>query len=157
MHLLAVFLWGSKKSNRKYLLELIKCRSNVHQKNMSLERLLNLDWWRSFSENYKPIRVWLWFVYKITETNCRSRQERQEKFLREIVEFRDTEVVAEVFCKKDVLKNPAELTGKHLCQNLFFFLKKETLAQVFPSNFAKNFNNTFCYRTLPVAVSVDIY
>ena len=26
----------------------------------------------------------------------------------------------EVFCKKDVLRNFAKFTGKHLCQNLFF-------------------------------------
>ena len=26
----------------------------------------------------------------------------------------------EVFCKKDVIKNFAKLTGKHLCQGLFF-------------------------------------
>ena len=27
----------------------------------------------NFSENYKPIRVWLWIVYKITESNCGSQ------------------------------------------------------------------------------------
>ena len=27
----------------------------------------------------------------------------------------------EVFCKKDVLANFAKLTGKHLCQGLFFY------------------------------------
>ena len=26
----------------------------------------------------------------------------------------------EVFCKKDVLRNFAKFTGKHLCQSLFF-------------------------------------
>ena len=26
----------------------------------------------------------------------------------------------EVFCKKDVFKNFAKFTGKHLCQSLFF-------------------------------------
>ena len=46
----------------------------------------------------------------------------------------------EVFCEKGVLRNFAKVTGKHLCQSLFFnnvagaacnFIKKETLAQVF--------------------------
>ena len=47
---------------------------------------------------------------------------------------------AEVFCKKGVLKNFTKLTGKHLCQSLFFskvagLIKKETLAHVFPCEF----------------------
>ena len=54
-----------------------------------------------------------------------------------------------MFCKKGFLKNFAKFTGKKLCQSLFFnkvaslrpkacnFVKKETLAQVFPVNFAK--------------------
>ena len=46
----------------KYLLELIKRRSKVQEKNMSCEGRLNFDQWKTFSENYKPIRVWLWFV-----------------------------------------------------------------------------------------------
>ena len=36
---------------------------------MSCERALNFDQWKTFSENYKPMRVWLWLVYKFTE-NC---------------------------------------------------------------------------------------
>ena len=57
----------------KYLLELIKRRSKVQEKNMSCEGRLNFDQWKTFSENYKPIRVWLWFVYKFTENNCHSQ------------------------------------------------------------------------------------
>ena len=26
-----------------------------------------------FTKTCEPMRVWLWFVYKITKTNCRSR------------------------------------------------------------------------------------
>ena len=37
-----------------------------------------------------------------------------------------------VFCKKDVLKNFAKFTGKHLCQSLFF-----------------NFSERLFYRTPP--------
>ena len=34
-------------------------------KGMSCERALNFDQWKTFSENYEPMRVWLWFVYKL--------------------------------------------------------------------------------------------
>ena len=40
---------------------------------MSGERALNFDQWKTFFENYKPIRVWLWFVYKFTENVCHLR------------------------------------------------------------------------------------
>ena len=68
----------------------------------------------------------------------------------------------EVSCKKDVLRNFAKFTGKHLCQNLFFnkvagqvcnFIKKEVLAQVFSCEFCEISKNTFSYRTPPVAAS----
>ena len=53
----------------------------------------------------------------------------------------------EVFCKKSVNKNFAKLTGKHLCQSLFFnkvaglrsatLFKKRLWHMFFPMNFAK--------------------
>ena len=61
----------------------------------------------------------------------------------------------EVFCRKGVLRNFAKFTGKHLCQSLFFnkvtglrpeacnFIKKETLVQVFPVEFAKFLRTPF--------------
>ena len=61
----------------------------------------------------------------------------------------------EVFCKKRVLRNFTDFTGKHLCQSLFFnkvaslrpeacnFIKKEALAQVFFSEFCEISKNTF--------------
>ena len=55
------------------LLELIKRRSKGQLKNMSCERALHFDQWKTFSENYKPIRVCLWLAYKFTENNCRLR------------------------------------------------------------------------------------
>ena len=69
----------------------------------------------------------------------------------------------EVFCKKDVLKNFAKSTGKHLCQSLFFkkvaglsnFIKKETLAQVFSCKFCENFKNIFCTEHLWTTASLD--
>ena len=34
---------------------------------MSCERALDFDQWKTFSENYKTIRVWLWLVYEFTK------------------------------------------------------------------------------------------
>ena len=56
---------ASETSNTKYL-ELIKRRSKVQEKNMSCECALNFDQWKTFSENYKPMRIWLWLVHKFT-------------------------------------------------------------------------------------------
>ena len=61
----------------------------------------------------------------------------------------------EMCCEKNVLRNFAKFTGKHLCQSLFF--KKETLAQVFSCEFCEISKNTFSYRTLPVAASNITY
>ena len=63
----------------------------------------------------------------------------------------------EVFCKKGVLKNFTKFTVKHLCQSLFFlcyFIKKETLALMFPCEFSEIFNNNFCYTT-PLVAAID--
>ena len=59
----------------------------------------------------------------------------------------------EVSCKKDVLRYFAEFTGKHLCQSLFF-IKKETLGQMFSCKFCEIFKNIFFHSTPPVAASV---
>ena len=45
-------------------LELFKRRSKVQKKECH-ERALNFGQWKTFSENYKPMRVWLSLVYKI--------------------------------------------------------------------------------------------
>ena len=37
------------------------------------ERAVNFDQWKAFSENCKPIGVWLWFVYKDANINCCSQ------------------------------------------------------------------------------------
>ena len=64
----------------------------------------------------------------------------------------------EVFCKKGVLRNFANFTGKHLYQSLFLnkvaacnFIKKQGLAQVFFCELCKISENTFSYETPPVA------
>ena len=48
--------------------------------------------------------------------------------------------------KKDVLRNFAKFTGKHLCQSLF--IKKETLAHMFSCQFRNISKNTFYYKQL---------
>ena len=70
----------------------------------------------------------------------------------------------EVFYKKGVLRNFAKFTGKHLCQRVFFnkvaglrpqafkFIKKDSLAKVFSSEFCEFSKNIFFKRTPPVAV-----
>ena len=57
----------------------------------------------------------------------------------------------EVYCKKDVLRNFAKFTGKHLCQSLFFnkVADQEILAQVFSCEFCEICQNIFFYRTPP--------
>ena len=71
-------------------------------------------------------------------------------------------LLPEVFCKKGVLRNFAQFTGKHLCQKPLFnkiaglgtaTLLKKSLAQVFSCEFCEISNNTFFYGTPPVAVS----
>ena len=57
----------------EYLLELIKRRSKVQEKNMPCEGSLDFDQWKTFSENCKPIKFLLQFGYKFTQNNCRSR------------------------------------------------------------------------------------
>ena len=64
-----------------------------------------------------------------------------------------------MFYKKDVLRNFAKFTGKHLCQRLFLnkvaglrpkacnFIKKKFLAQVFSCEFCEISKNTFFHRT----------
>ena len=63
----------------KYLLELIKRRSKVQEKNMSYERTLNFDQWKIFSENHEPMQVWLWLAYKFTENNFSEFIQTQKK------------------------------------------------------------------------------
>ena len=37
---------------------------------MSCKRALNFDQLKTFSESYKPMRVWLLFVFKFTDNYC---------------------------------------------------------------------------------------
>ena len=67
-----------------------------------------------------------------------------------------------VFCKKVVLMNFANFTGKHLCESLFLikleawglqlYLKRDPV-QLFSYEFCEISKNTFFKRTPPVAAS----
>ena len=59
-----------------------------------------------------------------------------------------------VFCKKGVLTNFTKFTGKHLCQILCNFIKKESLVQVFFCEFCEISKNIFSYIFSPVVASV---
>ena len=52
----------------------------------------------------------------------------------------------EVFCKKGVLRNFRKLTGKHLCQGLFF--KKRLWQKCFSVNFVKFLRTLFLTEDL---------
>ena len=53
----------------------------------------------------------------------------------------------EVFCKKGVLKNFANVTGKYLCWSNKVSFLKEIPTQVFSSEFREIIKNTYFYRT----------
>ena len=69
---------------------------------------------------------------------------------------------SEVIRKKDVLKNFAKFTGKHLYQYLLFnkvagfSIIKETLAQVFSCGFCGIFKNTYFKKAPPVVAFGNI-
>ena len=66
--------WEELKFIYKEFFNLIfKRRSKVQEKNMSCERALNFDHWKTFSENYEPMRGWSWLVYKFTKNHCCSQ------------------------------------------------------------------------------------
>ena len=54
--------------------------------------------------------------------------------------------------KKDVLRNFAKFTGKHLCN----FIKKETMAQMFSCEFCEVSKNTFFTEHLWTTASNDL-
>ena len=61
-----------------------------------------------------------------------------------------------MFCKKGALRNFAKFTG-NACARVSFLMKlfkKETLAQVFYSEFCEISKSTLFYRTPPVAASM---
>ena len=71
----------------------------------------------------------------------------------------------EVFCKKSVLKNFANFTGKHLCWSIFIIklqafnlqvFKKETPAQVLSCEVCETFKNNYFEEYLQMAASEGV-
>ena len=98
-------------------------------------------------ENWQKLGKWHFFGFY-------SRVVSREKI--EVIRiFRSS--LPKVFCKKGVLRNCAKLTGKHLYQSPFFYIKseafnfnkKETLAQAFSCEFCEISKKTFSYRRPP--------
>ena len=103
------------------------------------------------------LNVFDYFAFKM----CRRNFVQRDKVSTEAI-------VRMCSVRKDVLRNFVKFTGKHLCQSLFYFLikfqasvcnfiKKETLAEVFPCEFYEISTNTCSYKTPPVAAFVSTY
>ena len=56
----------------------------------------------------------------------------------------------DVFCKKGVLKNFANVTGKHPCWSIFF----NKVAGLQPARFLKKYSNAFQHKCFPVLWSL---
>ena len=83
-------------------------------------------------------------------------------FIETFLHSRKRSSCPEVFYKKSVLRNFAKFIGKHLCQSLELylkrdsgrnFMKKENLAQMVSCEFCGISKKTFYYRTPLVAAS----
>ena len=123
---------------------------------LCLRKFLPLKWKGKFKAGYFSVLTFF-LVWAQTPTSV-------------LTFWRVWKSLKEVFCKKDVLRNFAKFTGKHLCQSLSFnkvaclrsatLLKKRLWHRFFPVNFAefcKISKNTFSYRTPPVAASENAF
>ena len=68
---------------------------------------------------------------------------------------------SEVFCKKDVLRNIAKFTGKHLCQRFFFNKVAGLWHRCFPVNLAKFLTTSFFtehlrWQLLKIILSINL-
>ena len=104
--------------------------------------------------------------YQITITQYKVLSVLFIKVLRKCKHCSSRSTHLEVFCKNGALRNFAKFTRKHLCQSLFFiklkasdcnFIKKETLTQVLSCVFCEISQNTFSYKTPPMAASVPFH
>ena len=123
----------------------------------------------------------MWFVFALHDlivfmvywaiTYSEPFQTSKMEFFVKIVTSKETKPLLRRFrsshrrssVKKGALRNFAKLTGKDLCQNLFFnkvaglwpvtLLKKETLAQAFLCEFCEISKNTFSTEHLQTTAS----
>ena len=123
----------------------------------------------------------MWFVFALNDlivfmvywavTYSEPFQTSKMEFFVKIVTFKETNPLLRRFrsshrrcsVKKGALRNFAKLTGKYLCQSLFFnkvaglwpvtLLRKETLAQAFLCEFCEISKNTFSTEHLQTTAS----
>ena len=82
--------------------------------------------------NWEDLKLWIYTEYPYLATQYRGAFRTLSRSSHRRCSIR----------KGDVLRNFAKVTGKHLCQSIFFN-KKETQAQVFPCEFFESSTNTF--------------
>ena len=101
--------------------------------------------------------VWIWSLICEFVTGLPKKLLKKllkfKCFVRVLPEFTYRRSRAKVFCKKNVLRNFAKFTGKHLCQSLFFkeltglrpatVLKKKLWHRCFHVNLAKFLRTPF--------------
>ena len=119
--------------------------------------------------NRRKLRIWLHLLKKSLMENfifVQYLSNYLSKYFRERISFIfHKKQSSRGVLRKDVLKNFAKFSGKHLCQSLLFNkvaglrlqIKKETLAQVLSCKFWYIFKDTFFYRTPLVAACVSFW
>ena len=60
-----------KRVEKKKLLDVIT--RSISIPSISCERALRFDQWNTIFEDFKATKVWLWLVYKFTESYCCMR------------------------------------------------------------------------------------
>ena len=109
--------------------------------------------------------MFLWQYQAVTQRDLSSSNAHWKKSSQKISNnSKDRSSRPEVFCKKDVFRNFAKFTGKHLCQSLFFskvaglrpatLLKKRPWHRCFPVNFAKSLRTPFFTEHLRRTASI---
>ena len=111
-----------------------KSCNNINHSHAQVSKLCYFFWlcfdqWKTFSDDYMPIRVWMLFVYKFTENDCRLRlfsefiqtQKRYPTFLDKISILTWKLLIITPYQAKIVLVN---LTHKELslCKIQAFFI-----------------------------------
>ena len=108
-----------------------------------------------FLQNLNNFKLNLWTIFQVE-----NYIKFQYYFIKNSISFRRRTLRSsrlEVFCKKGLLKNFANFTGKHLCQSLFFnenaglspatLLKKRLWHKCFLVNFANSLGTPFLYNS----------
>ena len=63
-------MWWEINSKQQILTKVNQKKIKSSRNEHACEHALNFDHWKAFSENFKPMRVSFWFVYKFTKNYC---------------------------------------------------------------------------------------